>query len=123
MNVCGPVELYPQLLGEKIGAEDITDSIKQATRVSDYQFITAISPLVRTDGTVSYLTPEEVGSTAKMIEEVTGSKKHPYKLSLCNLSNLNNERLREVNPLEPAAILFKYRTAARRFMVMAEIEK
>jgi len=122
MYVCGPVELYPQLTGEIIDTEDIADSIKQTTRVSDYQFITTISPLIRADGTVSYLSPEEIGITARMIEETTGSKKHPYKLSLCDLELLNDERLKALSPLEPSA-MYKYRTAARRFIVMTEIEK
>ena len=122
MTVCGPVELYPQIIGEDIGVEDITESIKQAVRVSDYHFITTIAPLVRADNTVSYLTPDEVAITAEMIEEITGSKKHPYKLSLCDLELVNDERLKAVSPLEPSA-MYKYRTAARRFMVMTEIEK
>ena len=122
LTVCGPVELYPQIIGEDIGVEDITESIKQAVRVSDYHFITTIAPLVRADNTVSYLTPDEVAITAEMIEEITGSKKHPYKLSLCDLELVNDERLKAVSPLEPSA-MYKYRTAARRFMVMTEIEK
>lgn len=122
LTVCGPVELYSQILGENIDVEDITESIKQAVRVSDYHFITAIAPLIRADNTVSYLTPDEVAVTAEMIEEITGSKKHPYKLSLCDLKLLNDERLKSVSPQEPS-VMFKYRTAARRFMVMTEIDK
>ncbi len=122
MNVCGPFELYPQIIGDKISAEDIADSIKQATRISEYQFITTIAPFIRADDMMSYLTPEEVGSTAKMIEEVTGTKKHPYKLRLSDLEKIIDDRLKGVEPLEATA-MFKYRTAARRFMVMTEIEK
>jgi len=117
LTVRGPVELYPQILGE-----DITESIRQAVRVSDYHFFTAIAPLIRADNTVSYLTPDEVAATAEMIEKTTGSKKHPYKLSLCDLELPNDERLKSVSPLEPS-VMFKYRTAARRFLVMTEIDK
>ncbi len=70
----------------------------------------------------SYITPEEVGSIAQMIEEATGSKKQPYKLRVCDPESLDNEQLKVVEPLEAAAT-FKYRTAARRYMVMTEIEK
>jgi pyruvate formate lyase activating enzyme len=121
-TVRGPVELYSQILGEDIDVEDITESIRQAVRVSDYHFNTVIAPLIRADNTVSYLTPDEVAATAEMIEKTTGSKKHPYKLSLCDLELSNDERLKSVSPLEPSE-MFKYRTAARRFMVMTEIDK
>ncbi|MFW2367127.1 MAG: hypothetical protein ACN4GW_11965 [Desulforhopalus sp.] len=122
MEVSGPAELYPQIIGDQISAEDIGASLKLATRFSEYQFGTTIAPLVRIDDTVSYLTPEEVGNVAKMIEEATGSKKHPYKIRVCDLESLNDARLKGIEPLESPA-MFKYRTAARRFMVMAEIEK
>lgn len=122
MEVCGPAELYPQIIGEEIRIEDVSASLKQATRLSEYQFGTTITPLVRTDDTVSYMTPEEVGDVARMIEEVTGSKKHPYKIRVCDLESLDDPRLKIIEPLESSA-MFKYRTAARRFMVMAEIEK
>lgn len=122
MEVSGPAQLYPQITGDEISAEDISTSLKNATRFSEYQFATTIIPLVRPDETVSYLTPEEVGDTAKMIEEATGSKKHPYKIRACDLESLDAARLKDIEPLESSA-MFKYRTAARRFMVMAEIEK
>lgn len=96
-------------------------SIQLATQFDQYQFITAIAPVLR-GKEASYLTPEEVGEIAKMIEEASGSKKQPYKLRVCNPDDLENEQLIAMEPLESAAI-FKYRTAARRYMVMTEIEK
>lgn len=121
LEVNGPPGLYPQLTGEEISAEDIKKSIQLATQFSDYQFLTTIVPVMRGEE-ASYLTPEEVGEIAKMIEEASGSKKQPYKLRVCDLETLDNEQLKAVDPLESAAT-FKYRTAARRYMVMTEIDK
>jgi glutaredoxin/organic radical activating enzyme len=104
----------------EVGNTDIAATLKQATRVSDYQFITIISPRLLEDNTVSYMTPAEVGDIAKKIEEATGSKKHPYKLRVCNLEEIEDDRLKDAAPLA-AADMFKYRTAARRYMVMTEI--
>ncbi len=121
MEIDGPPSLYPQLTGEEISAEDIQKSIQLATQFSEYQFITTIAPVLRGEE-ASFLTPEEVGEIAKMIEDASGSKKQPYKLRICNPDDLDNEQLKAVEPLESAAT-FKYRTAARRYMVMTEIEK
>jgi glutaredoxin len=110
------------IMSEEIPEEEVVASLKQVIRVSDYQLVTTISPFLRADNTVSYLTQEELGDIAKMIEEETGSKKHPYKICACNLQDHEDERLKEMIPMEPAD-LFKYRTAARRYMVMTEIEK
>ena len=71
---------------------------------------------------VSYLTPEEIGETARLIEEATGSKKHAYKLRIFDLQQAADDRFKSIEPL-PASAMFKYRTAARRYLVLAEIEK
>lgn len=121
MELDGPPSLYPQLAGEEVSAEDIKKSIKLAAQFGEYQFITTISPVMRGEE-ASYLTPEEVGEVAQLIEEASGSKKQPYKLRFCKPDDLDDEKLKAVEPLESAAT-FKYRTAARRYMVMTEIEK
>ena len=91
-------------------------------RFNEYQYYTAVAPLVDDDGTIRYLEPEEISQTAKLIEAATGSKKHPYLLRTFDHSQAADERLKNIDPL-PQTTLFRYRTAARRYMVMTEIEK
>ena len=122
MAVRGPAELYPLLTGAVLGQDELSQSIVLATRCATYQFYTAVAPIVREDGTVNYLNPEEIAEAAKLIEAATGSKKHPYELDRIDPKTLTDERLKSLEPL-PDSALFKYRTAARRFQVMTEIRK
>jgi pyruvate formate lyase activating enzyme len=122
MTVRGPAALYKALCGQSLEEDEMSRSIAAAARCKEYQFSTTLAPLVRDDGTVSYLSPEEIGQSAAIIEAATGSKKHPYMLSRFDPTSTNDPKLKDVEPLE-ASTLFKYRTAARRFMVMTEIEK
>jgi pyruvate formate lyase activating enzyme len=122
MEVKGPASLYQGLIGKDIDAYDISQSIGLATKFPEYSFHTAVAPVMRTDGTVSYLTPEEIAETAKMIEEASGSKKHPYRLKALDLQEVKDEQLKSADPLAESE-MFKYRTAARRYQVMTEIDK
>ena len=122
MNVKGPADMYALLTGEAIDEEEIRQSIVLASRVPEYQYTTTVAPLAREDGTVGYLTTEEIGKTAKLIEAATGSKKHPYELRAFDPQMTDDEQLKSITPL-PASELFKYRTAARRYMVMTDIQK
>jgi pyruvate formate lyase activating enzyme len=122
MDVRGPAALYEPLAGAAIDEDELKKSIALAAQFPEYQFQTTIAPLVRQDGTVDYLTPEEAGETARLIEAATGSKKHPYQLRGFDPQQAADERLKSAEPL-PSSAMFKYRTAARRYMVMAEIEK
>lgn len=122
MEVRGPASLYSRLLGEEISSDEIFRSIALTARSPQYSFYTTVAPFVRVDGAVSYLTPEEIGETARMIEEASGSKKHPYLLKGWNPKNLLDDRIKSAEPL-PDSAMFKYRTAARRYQVMTEIDK
>lgn len=122
MEVKGPAALYDAISGTPLDADELTRSIATTARCSNYRYFTTVAPLVREDGTIGYLTPEEIGETAKLIEAATGSKKHPYRLCPQNPEQVADARLKNVEPL-PGSSLFKYRTAARRYMVTAEIEK
>jgi pyruvate-formate lyase-activating enzyme/glutaredoxin len=123
MEVKGPASLYGRLLGEEIDPEEIFRSIALTAGFPEYTFYTTVAPVVREDGALSYLTPEEIGETAKMIEEATGSKKHPYVLRRYDPNSvLDDAPIKYVEPL-PDSAMFKYRTAARRHQVMTEIEK
>lgn len=125
MEVKGPVGLYPTLLQETIDSGEIERSISLVAKFPEYEFYTRVAPVIRQPGEkpeISYLTPEEIGETAKMIEDATGSKKHPYELKTFDPDLSEEERFKGIEPL-PASELFKYRTAARRYMVLTEIEK
>lgn len=122
MDVKGPAALYQNIIGSTVNEDDLKLSIKLATTAPDYSFITTIGPVVRSEETVDYLSPEELGATAQLIEEASGSKKNPYTLCLFDPKKSSDDRLSAVEPLAPPA-LFKYRTAARRFQVMTEIAK
>jgi pyruvate-formate lyase-activating enzyme len=122
MELKGPAELYEPLTGKAIEPDEIKGSIGLVAQFPEYQFYTKVAPLVSENGTIRHITPEEIGETAKTIEEATGSKKHPYELKLFDPAEAANERLKSAEPL-PVSALFKYRTAARRYMVMTEIVK
>ena len=122
MNVKGPVDLYPLLAGEPVTEEDITRSIQLTCSVPEHNFISVITPVARTADNIDFITPEEIGETAKLIAEASGSKKCAYTLSSFDSGKCADERFAAIEPL-PSASLFKYRTAARRYQVMTEIEK
>lgn len=114
MHVLGPVNLYGRILGEGVDADDIKKSIALTSRFPQYRYETNIIPVIRGKGepeSISYLTPDEIAEVARLIEEVTGSKKHPYF----------------IRPMSKVAkddrMLFAYRTAARAFQVFAEVER
>jgi len=122
MEVKGPLALYSTLCGEEVNDEDVTQSIALASRFPQYEYFTAVAPLARPDGSIGFLTPEEIGATARLIEESAGSKKNPYTLSTVNHKAATDERFKSLAPLASSA-MFKYRTAARRYQVMTEIQK
>ena len=122
MEVKGPAELYEALTGKTITPDELKASISLVAQFPDYRFYTTLAPLVEKDGTIRFITPEEIGETAKTIEEATGSKKHPYELRPFDPVEASDVRLKSQEPL-PSSTLFKYRTAARRYMVMTEITK
>lgn len=122
MEVKGPADLYSRLIGEEITPEEVEQSINLAAKLPEYRYFTVLTLIERSDGSISYLTPDEIGSTAQMIEAATGSKKNPYLLRSFNPQVADDERFKDIEPL-PGPSMFKYRTAARRYQVMAEIEK
>lgn len=122
MEVKGPQALYASLLGQEIASDEISQSIVLVAKFPEYAFYTTVAPVKRADKTVSYLTPEEIGETAKMIEDASGSKKHPYRLRRFDPKTAPDHRTSSVEAL-PENAMFKYRTAARRYQVMTEIEK
>ncbi len=122
MEVKGPAALYAKLTGKALEPDDLNQSINLTARFPEYRFYTTLTPLVSNDGTIRYISPDEIAETAKTIEQATGSKKHPYELRSFDPAEAADERLKDMEPL-PANALFKYRMAARRYMVMTEIAK
>lgn len=119
MEVKGPASVYEAITGEPMDPQELKRSIQLAAGFTDYEYATVISPVPRADGQIDHITPEEIGETARMIQEATGSKTHPYNLQMPEPSIDAPEALK---PLPDSAI-FKYRTAARRFQVKTEIKK
>jgi len=122
VDVKGPVELYESLTGTAIDEDDLKRSIKVASAAPENGFFTTIAPALRSGDKIEYLTPEEVGATAQLIEAASGSKKNPYTLRPFDPKRCGDDRFGSVEPL-PSTAYFKYRTAARRYQVMTEIEK
>jgi glutaredoxin len=122
MEVKGPAELYESLTGQTVDARELEQSIRLTTRFGEFQYFTTIAPVKRSQDEISFLSPEEIGQTARMIESATGSKKQPYELRPWDPACAMAEDLKSVELL-PDSALFKYRAAARRYQVMTEIKR
>jgi glutaredoxin/pyruvate-formate lyase-activating enzyme len=122
LEVKGPAHLYGPLSDKEISAEKLAKSIKLACQFPEFEVFTIVAPLVRADGVIEYITPEEIGETAKLIEEASQTKKNPYLLKTFDPESTDNEKLKNIDSLE-APNMFRYRTQARRYQVMTEIEK
>jgi len=120
--VKGPANLYVALTGTAIAENELAETLALASRFPEYRYYTTIAPLERENGSIEYLAPQEIGETARQIEAATGSKKHPYRLCIFDPQHAEDDRFKSIAPLPDSAV-FKYRTAARRYMVMTEIEK
>lgn len=104
------------------GSQDLAQSLASGAKFDDYSFYTPISPKVDADGNIGFMTPEQVADIAQFIETATGSKKHPFVLKPWQPSEETDPALKQFESL-PDSAMFKYRTMARRYMVMTEIEK
>jgi len=125
MDVKGPAPLYSKILGEEIDWDEIEKSIALVCRFPEYKYFTKVVPVTRGEEDnpeISYLTPEEVGDTARLIEGATGSKKHAFLLRIFDPATCSDAQLNAIEKL-PSNALYKYRTAARRFQVQTEIDK
>ena len=125
MEVKGPLTLYATILNEEIDPEEIKSTIRLAARFPEYRFQTTVGPIVRQEGgtqTIRYLAPEEIAETARLIQEATGNNKQPYLLRLFDPGQCSDDRLKLVEKMPPNA-LFTYRSAARKYQVLTEIEK
>lgn len=82
MDVKGPPQLYSKIVGiDHIDiSEDVGKSIIVVSQFPDYEFRTTVSPILRSKGKIDFLTPEEIGETARFIYDCTGKKEHKYIL-------------------------------------------
>ncbi|MBU0465990.1 MAG: hypothetical protein KKE12_20770 [Proteobacteria bacterium] len=113
----GPAELYETITGFPLEKEELCKSLCLAGKSPEYQIILSISCIPRPDGQFSYLSPEEATSAAALVEQATGSKRHPFFIKgVAPPPDL------DILPL-PLPAFFKYRTACRPHMVLAEILK
>ncbi|SHK44299.1 hypothetical protein [Desulforamulus aeronauticus] len=125
MNVVGPRELYSGILGQDVDITEVEKTISLVSRFPEYKFQTMVVPVIRQEGDqpeVRYLTAQEIGETAKFIQEVTGSMKNPYYIKLWQPKEASDPRVKTMEPMTPAGLL-SYRNPARVHQVFAEIEK
>lgn len=125
MDLKGPLALYSALLGEEIDPQEIHRTMELVTKFPEYRFETTVAPVFghrSESGGIRYLTPEEIGDTAKWIKEVTTSNKQPYMLRLFDPETSPDERFKSIEKLNPNALL-RYRSAARKHQVLTEMEK
>lgn len=125
MNLKGPLALYKDLRGEEIDPQEIRRTMELVTKFPEYRFETTVAPVFgqgSETGGVRYLTPEEIGDTAKWIREVTASNKQPYVLRVFDPETSSDQRLRTMEKLDSNALL-RHRSAARRYQVLTEIER
>lgn len=125
MAVIGPLSLYARILETPIDDREILKTIRLITRFPEYRFETKVAPLITQEtGSVEirYLTPDEIGKAAKLIKEVTGDNRQPYRLRPFRLAQVSDERFKSLEDITPKDLL-SYRTVARRHQVYTEIEK
>ena len=125
MDIKGPPALYEALLPETINPQEIHRTMEVLTRFPEYRFETTVAPVFGQggeSGSARYLTPEEIGDTAKWIKDLTASNKQPYLLRLFDPGTSPDQRFKSLEKLSPNSLL-RYRSAARKHQVLTEIEK
>ena len=125
MEIKGPLNLYGEMPDRAVDPAEVKESIEIVTRFPEYQFRTTVGPVVRTKEEppeISYLTPDEVAETARLIQDSTGSHRQPYVLRPFDPESISDERLKAIGKLT-SDDLFRHRSAARKFQVLTEIEK
>ena len=126
MDVKGPPQLYPQLVGRKVldPRDDYQKSIAITTGFSGYEFRTTVVPVFRENGEASFMTVEEIVETAKLIYDCTGINSHKYFLQPFVVpkdgGRLVDSRL-EKFPETPRELLEAGKEAAREYLPNCEI--
>lgn len=134
MDVKGPSRLYAKLVGKDFidEKEDVGKGIEIVSQFPDYEFRTTVVPIIRENKKISFMTPEEIGETAKLICNYTGKRKHKYFLQRFVASRSNNEMLdrkfeRKNLPKEfwetPRKLLWECLHEARKYLPDAELRE
>lgn len=125
MDVLGPPGIYREVFGNDRILQEIRASMRLVVRFREYRFRLVISGFPRKPGdgpAYGVLTPEDIGEAARMIQETTGSDRHPCVVAA---GCWNGEKEDPEKPREAFSQgdLFPYRSRARRYQVFTEIEK
>ena len=121
MNILGPLELYPAIRGEAVDEGEIKRSLALASHEINLTVETVIQPVQRPDGTVSYLTPDEVAEVAQLVATETGNNKWNYRIR--TLSPYDSGYPVASLPAITDVDLLRYRAAARKYLVYADIAR
>ena len=116
-HLLGPAEHYASLTGTPLAEETLKRSLQLSVQAPEYEIVLRLLPLPGKDGGLRYLAPEEAARTAALVEEATGSKKHPFVIE-----TVLPGPEQELPPLDQPA-LFKYRSACRRYQVKTDIRR
>jgi len=81
MDVKGPMSLYAKIIGrDYIDKRDyIAKGIASTSQFPDYEFRTTVVPVYE-NGKPRWMTPAEIGETARLIYDSTGDMEHKYLL-------------------------------------------
>ncbi len=124
MDVKGPRMIYADLVGRKFLDErdDYGKAIAVTTGFPDYEFRTTVAPVVRRSGEISFMTPEEIGETAKLIYDWTGRNNHKYFLQpfVPRENGLVDARLEEF-PETPKELLEEGKEEAKKYLLRCRI--
>lgn len=116
-NLRGPADLYETLTDSPLSREELYQSLSLVEQCPQYKIILTIAPVQRASDKIEYISLEEAGQAAALVEEATNKKNHPFYIK----ASMPSAEM-EVEALPPS-FLFKYRTACRRYMVKTEILK
>lgn len=123
MDIKGPQGLYPNIVGKEFldRRDDYEKAIGITSQFPDYEFRTTVVPIVRDDG-ISFMTPEEIGETARLIYDCTGNNQHKYFLQkfVPQTDGLIDSRL-EKFPKTSEEILEEGKKEARIYLPNTEI--
>lgn len=121
MDVKGPEELYGQITNSDMDFDRIKNSIELVSKFPNSEFRTTIVP-VRRNAEITFMTPEEIGNTAKMIYDYTGNGEHKYFLQLFvpRKGELIDSKFEEF-PETPQELLERGKIEARKYLYNTEI--
>ncbi|VVB83868.1 7-carboxy-7-deazaguanine synthase [uncultured archaeon] len=124
MDVKGPSSIYADLIGKDfIDAEESYEkAIRIVSQFPDYEFRTTIVPVARRNSEIRFMTPEEIGETAKLIYDCTGNNEHKYFLQpfVPRRNELIDKRL-ENFPETPKQLLEECLIEAKKYLPNTKI--